>query len=263
MEYYYQPFEEINVFPKTFKDLLEAPCRVINLDRNPERWEIGEKKIKDAGFTNYKRVSAVDAKDTKQLEKGWSILGNPKFADWDKEFKEFPGKQGCFLSHFKIWKEIIDNKIPYMVILEDDVMFHPKWKDLAPEYFQNTPKNFDVLYLGAQFEFNSKFHIDIGPVFCTHAMVVTYNGAKKLWEMLLNRKLGVYTIDCMIIDSMKHRLMTMNNENSLFKSNPFTWYVWNGNFYPTEIKNMPKDWTKRNSGLVFQDESFGSEVREW
>ena len=128
-----------------------------------------------------------------------------------------------------------------MVILEDDVMFHPKWKDLAPEYFQNTPKNFDVLYLGAQFEFNSKFHIDIGPVFCTHAMVVTYNGAKKLWEMLLNRKLGVYTIDCMIIDSMKHRLMTMNNENSLFKSNPFTWYVWNGNFYPTEIKNMPKD----------------------
>ena len=44
MEYYYQPFEEINVFPKTFKDLLEAPCRVINLDRNPERWEIGEKK---------------------------------------------------------------------------------------------------------------------------------------------------------------------------------------------------------------------------
>jgi hypothetical protein len=258
--YTYTPFSQIQVYPEKFEDLLRAPCRVINLDRNPERWDIGEKRIREAGFTNVERVSAVDAKDKTQLEKAWGELGNPRFADWDKEFVSYPGKQGCFLSHFNIWKEVLEKRIPYMVVLEDDVLFHPQWKEVAPEYFKNTPKNYDVLYLGAQIEFTSKFHIDMGPVFCTHAMVITYNGVKKLWEMLLKHQIGVYTIDCMIIDMMKYKL----NHPESQKANPFQWYVWNGQkFYPTDLQNMPKGWTKRNGGLVFQDESFGSEVRVW
>lgn len=259
-DYTFSPFEFAQTYPVTFKDLLDAPCRVINLDRNPERWGIGEKRIIEAGFTNIQRVSAVDAKDSSQLAQAWNVLGNPSFASWDREFVSYVGKQGCFLSHFQIWKEILDHKIPYMVVFEDDVMFHPQWKDLAPLYFENTPKDFDILYLGAQFEFMSRYHVDSGPVFCTHAMVLTYNGVKKLWDMLLQLSVGVYTIDCMIIDMMKYKLIHANNMNQ----SPFTWYVWNGQtFYPTDVQNMPKGWTKRNGGLVFQDESFGSEVRIW
>ena len=256
----YSSVEEQTTYPTTFEELLEAPCRVINLDRNPERWSVVEKRIREAGFTNIQRVSAVDAKDPSQLEKGWNTLGNPSFADWDKEFVSYPGKQGCFLSHFMIWKEVLEKKIPYMVVLEDDVLFHPKWKELGPLYFEKTPMDLDVLYLGAQFEFPSKYHVDSGPVFCTHAMVITYAGVKKLWDMLLSHSIGVYTIDCMIIDMMKHKLMNPDQMNK----HPFVWYVWNGQtFYPSELQNMPKGWTKRNCGLVFQDESFGSEVRVW
>lgn len=259
-DYTYSSFAPISSYPETFEDLLRAPCRVINLDRNPERWEMGEKRIREAGFQNVQRVSAIDAKDPSQLEAAWKLLENPSFAAWDKEFVSYVGKQGCFLSHFMIWKEILEKKIPYMVVLEDDVLFHPMWKELAPLYFENTPKDFDVLYLGAQFEFLSKYHVDCGPVFCTHAMVLTYNGVKKLWDMLLQHSIGVYTIDCMIIDMMKYKLM---NPSQMSKY-PFTWYVWNGrSFYPTDLQNMPKGWTKRNCGLVFQDESFGSEVRVW
>lgn len=258
-DYHYSSFETLSG-PQSWQDVLSGPCYVINLDRNPERWETAQHKIRDAGFQNFKRYRAVDAKDPQQLKEAWDLFGNPSFAEWDQEFIQYPGKQGCFLSHFKIWKEMIDNKTPWITVFEDDVMFHPKWKELAPIYFENTPKDLDLLYFGSQFEFESNYHIDCGPVFCTHAMLVTYNGAKKLYEMCLEKTGGVYTIDCMMIDMMKFKLHFKNNNNEY----PFKWNVWNGHsFFPTHMVNMPKGWTKRNCGLVFQDESYGSEVRPW
>jgi len=246
----------------SFEEFLNLPCRIINLERNPERWKICEERVKEAGFTNYQRVIGVDGKDSDTLQKEWEKLNNPKFADWDTEFVTYPGKQGCFLSHFKIWKEIIENKIPYTLIFEDDVLFHPKWKEIAPAYLNATPKNFDVVYLGSQIEFFSQYHVDRGPVFCTHAMLLSYDGVVKLYNMLLKNSVGVYTIDCMLIDLMKdyYRKLRTNREAKI----PFSWYVWNGQqFYPTDLRNMPKGWTKRNGGIIFQDESFGSEVRIW
>lgn len=238
-------------------ELWNIPCRVINLDRNPERWEICQKRLREAGFTHFERVSAVDALDSAQLETEWKALGNPPFASWDKEFCSYPGKQGCFLSHVKIWKEMVEKGIEKMVVFEDDVMFHKEWLQLAPEYYKNTPRDFDVLYLGAQFEFNSQHHVDRGPVFCTHAMVLTLVGVQKLLKLLLEKVGGVYTIDCMLIDYMKdyYRRLKLNRNAEL----PFVWYVWNG-FHREE---MPNGWTKRNCGLVYQDEAFGSEVRPW
>lgn len=238
-------------------ELLEAPCRVINLDRNPERWEVCEQRLREAGFKNFKRVRGVDATNAAELQKEWNALGNPPFAAWDQEFISYPGKQGCFLSHVKLWQEIVATGMERMVILEDDVMFHKEWQVLVEEYYKNTPKDYEVLYLGAQFEFPSQHHIDRGPVFCTHAMVVTLSGAKKLLGLVLGNANGVYTVDCMLIDAMKdyYRRLRLNRAVNM----PFVWYVWNG-FHREE---MPKGWTKRNCGLVYQDEAFGSEVRPW
>ena len=259
-DYQYTSFEPM-MTPQLWEDIVNGPCYVINLDRNPKRWETAQEKIKNAGFTNVHRISAVDGKNPLSLQQNWNDYQNPSFAEWDQEFVQYPGKQGCFLSHMKIWKKMIDERIPWVTILEDDVLFHSQWNVLAPKYFELTPKDFDVLYLGAQFEFESSYHIDCGPVFCTHAMIVTYNGAKKLYEMCLNKTGGVYTVDCMIIDMMKFKLHFQHTHSKAF---PFTWYVWNGiRFFPTEQINMPKGWTKRNCGLVFQDESYGSEVRPW
>ena len=241
----------------SWTDVLKGPCSVINLDRNPQRWEDVQEKIIKAGFTNFERFSAVDGKNPEVLKTVWEQLGNPSFASWDQEFVQYPGKQGCFLSHVLLWKKIIDEKIPWMTVFEDDVLFHPKWNELAPQYFESTPKEFDVLYLGAQFEFYSQYHIDQGPIFCTHAMIVSYEGAKKLYDMCLKKIGGVYTVDCMIIDYIKQKLIKKEDPYD------FKWYVWNGRFFPTDMAIMDKGWTKRNSGLVFQDESYGSEVRQW
>jgi len=225
------------------------PCFVVNLDRNPERWEVSQKRILEAGFKDVRRVSAVDGKNKEVLENEWKKYGSPKFAAWDKEFVEHPGKQGCFLSHLNIWSKMIEEGIERAVVLEDDVLFHPRWAELYPLYLEKTPKDVEVLYLGSQIEFHSQYHVDKGPVFCTNAMLITLEGAKKLKELVLSRE--VYTVDCMLIDQMK-------------KGWDLKWVVWNAQrFYPTEMQHMPKGWTKRNCGLIFQDESFGSEVRIW
>lgn len=235
----------------SWEDVLNGPCYIINLDRNPERWSDVQEKIKKAGYTNVHRWTAVDGKNPSQLKDAWNQVGNPSFSLNDQEFVQYPGKQGCFLSHVLLWKKMIDEQIPWITVFEDDVLFHPEWTTLAPQYFEQTPTNFDVLYLGAQFEFHSKYHIDKGPVFCTHAMMVSLEGAKKLYRYCTQAP-NVYTVDCMIIDWMKRPLKLA-----------LQWYVWNGMFFPTDMAKMDKGWTKRNGGLVFQDERYGSEVRPW
>ena len=228
----------------TFNDLLNAPCNVINLAKNTERWKISEERIKQAGFTNFERFNAID---TDHLEENWKLLNNPKVAhNKDVYFEKYLGKQGCFLSHMFIWKDIIEKEIPYTTIFEDDVLFHHDWNNLAPAYFKNTPNNYDILYLGAQFEAVSEFHIDKVPVYCTHAYVITFEGAKKLYNLILNNTDGVYTIDGMLLE--------------LMKKGAFNWYVWNGQtFYPSpdELNNRC---SSRNNGLVYQDDAFVSDI---
>ena len=52
----------------SWTDVLKGPCSVINLDRNPQRWEDVQEKIIKAGFTNFERFSAVDGKNPEVLK---------------------------------------------------------------------------------------------------------------------------------------------------------------------------------------------------
>lgn len=229
----------------SFKDLLNQQCSIINLEKKTERWLTVVNRIKDAGFTSIHRFDAIGSN---RLQQGWAILNNPSFAhNKDVFFQHVLGKQGCFLSHMLLWKEIIEKQIPFMTIFEDDILFHELWNTIAPMYFDMTPKDFDILYLGSQFEKASKYHIDRVPVYCLHAYVISLKGATKLYNMILNNPEGVYTIDGILLEFMY--------------KDAFNWYVWNGStFYPSNIKMQNHRWVVRNNGLVFQDETFGTDI---
>jgi GR25 family glycosyltransferase involved in LPS biosynthesis len=224
--------------------LFDIPCKIVNLEKNKERWDICIKRVQEAGFKNIERFDAIGPD---RLKEGWQKLNNPKIVyEKDPCFTEMLGKQGCFLSHLLIWKDIIERKIPFTTIFEDDVLFHNQWKELAPVYFEMTPTDYDIMYLGSQFLKSSSYHIDKVPVYCTHAYIISLKGAIKLYNMLLENPCGVYTIDCMLLDYMY--------------KDAFDWCVWNGYaFYPTNIK-MSSKWAMRNNGLVYQDESFGTDI---
>jgi GR25 family glycosyltransferase involved in LPS biosynthesis len=226
------------------KELFDSPCKIINLEKNKKRWETSKKRIEEAGFKNIERFDAIGPD---RLKEKWQELNNPTFAhNKDVFFQRVLGKQGCFLSHILIWKDIIENNIPITTIFEDDVLFHPLWHNIAPKYFEMTPTDYDILYLGSQFQKVSIYHIDKVPVYCTHAYTITFKGAKKLYNLILNNPEGVYTIDGMLLE--------------LMYKDAFYWCVWNASsFYPSKHITDSK-WKERNNGLVYQDDAFETDI---
>lgn len=238
----------------TFQQMLDTPIFLVNMDKCKDRLDLSLKRIAEAGFTRVQRWKAVDARED-NLEEAWARHGSPKFNPSDTEFVSYPGKQGCMLSHLDIWKHIIEQQIPMAIVFEDDVEFHQAWASLAPAYWKATPKAFDIMYLGSQMEMQTNANICRVPVFCTHAYMITMDGARRLYSLLLNDPRGVSTIDCMIIDHMNAAMMGF--------AAPFEWYVWNARMFADPRASLSRDWAKRNHGLVFQDVELGTYVRPW
>lgn len=239
-----------------FKDeFFNIPGFIINLDRNKDRYSFAYNNIIKAGFKNIERFKGIDAK-WDDLDKAWADHNNPKLASHDINFNIRKGAQGCMLSHLYIWKHIIENNLPYTIVFEDDVRFHSEWNNIINDYINHTPVDFDILYIGSQLEVSSTYPIVVLPVYCTHAYIITLEGAKKLYKLLLNYKEGVYTIDRMLIQFM---YTAVDHDN--YK--PFKWYVWNATMIPDNYKKNKLSIEKRNTGLVFQDDSFESDVSNY
>ena len=248
-----------------FDIILNSPAFVIYVEAlAPERKDFFSNNIINAGFTNMQIFPGVNAKDETELNDAVSLFPGIKF---DNEPNL--GQKGCLLSHLKVLKHIIDNKILISTIFEDDVHFHPQWKELAPKFFENTPKDFDLIFIGNKINNPERIpRISKAECFCTHAYIITLQGAYRLMNSLLNwdykdfnifqpgwNLVGLYMIDVMIIN-----MQTRMNKRVLNKK--FTWYCWNGTKNPCQFNRLPlkDDMSQRNSGLVFQSGDFKSTI---
>lgn len=237
----------------TWNEVLNAPCFLLNLDKSQDRLVTATANIQAAGFTNIQRVRGFD-KDTDNLEEQWSIHGSPQKRDKDS-FLTNKGKQACALGHYHIWKRIIREDIPFAVVFEDDVFFHQHWQFLAPQYWSQTPREFDIMYMGSSFDIRIAWPVLRAPVYCTHAYIITRAGAERLYNTCLRDPLGTWTIDCQLREYM---------EGKRGSSPPFNWYLWNGLLHLDPNAMRSSKWQERlkNSGLVFQDEAYTSFVNE-
>jgi GR25 family glycosyltransferase involved in LPS biosynthesis len=190
----------------------------------------------------------VDAKND-DLNKAWSVHGSPKLDPSDHKFldlKNHPYKQGNILSHMSIWKHMIDNDIPWAFTCEDDIVFHKDWKTLAPAYFNATPKNYDLCYVGHHCGCGRPYNILKVPVYCNQATIVTNEGAKKIYHQILNDPNGVRTNDCMLYDYMIKSLQNPAQEI-------FNWYAWNAEMFPDKTANKHPQKLDLDVGLAFQE----------
>ena len=246
-----------------FDIVLNSPAYIIYLESYKERKEYAYKNITEAGFTNIQLFNAVNGKDSTDIENTMNLFPGIKI---DKEPNA--GQTGCLLSHLKLLKHIIDNQVLISTIFEDDVYFHPKWKELAKKYFNYTPKNFDIIFIGNQIDEPKKYSkLNTADCFCTHAYIITLQGAQRLLNALINwdyqnfslfqpgwNLTGLYNIDIMI----KNIQMRVNNKQLPKK---FIWYCWNGIYHECDSNKFPLDVIKsRNTGLVFQSSDFISLV---
>ncbi len=99
------------------------------------------------------------------------------------------GEIGCALSHYTIWKKIVDENISEAIILEDDVIINNT--NLLEEIQSIKEKNYDLIYLGRKKmtdmieESAQELHNDlVRPTFSywTCGYVLSNSGAKKLYN---------------------------------------------------------------------------------
>ena len=201
---------------KTFDLPLKA--YVINLDRTPERYKEIDKSLNKYKIS-HQRFSAVDGyklkiKDIKtgEIFTGEDLQNNsakinpssyysiycpsvvlryiPKPLSHRKSIEYMTaGEFGCYCSHVELWKKIKDQKIPYALILEDDAELVYDFSEKLKNVTEHLPKTWDTVYLFISGnkktvrynEYLSKLESG-GYMFGTVAMLVSYEGAKKMLE---------------------------------------------------------------------------------
>lgn len=59
-----------------------------------------------------------------------------------------PRQRACTQSHINIWRHIIENEIPYALILEDDAMFDLRWREKMNDLWETLKgKEWDAIFL--------------------------------------------------------------------------------------------------------------------
>ena len=96
--------------------------RILNLKRREDRKNIMIERLKEANIDNYDFIEAIDGQNlepTKTLEKLFR----------DNDFGSRRGVIGAALSHYNLWKELLeDDDYNYYIIMEDDIQFCKDFK---------------------------------------------------------------------------------------------------------------------------------------
>jgi len=157
---------------------------IINLAKNTNRKHAMQRKIKKTMIANYHFFNAIG----NDLNK-YSFKIIPDFIDPCELLPITTGCIGCTLSHYFVWKYIIDNNIQKTLILEDDATFYLNF-DAELKRILDSGMQYDLFYLN-RIPLNAKYKLGketeiapnvVIPKYCYNASsyIITYNGAKKM-----------------------------------------------------------------------------------
>lgn len=124
---------------------------VINLVRRPERLRKISEVLKVLGF-NFQIVPAVDGQTltVEELQKrGIEFL--PGYLDPFHQRPMKSGEIGCFLSHYEIWRRVVDKGLEKVIVFEDDIRFTENGTKILSKLTEDLIKtriDWDFIYLG-------------------------------------------------------------------------------------------------------------------
>jgi GR25 family glycosyltransferase involved in LPS biosynthesis len=131
--------------------------KIINLERRPDRKEETIKKLENAGINKeqYEFIKAVDGQILNPTQELFDLFK-------DNDFGSRKGFIGCALSHYNLWKQLLDDKNnEYYLIMEDDFSLCTNFKDKI-ESLNNEFISRECLFLGYHmFEKNREIVKDI------------------------------------------------------------------------------------------------------
>lgn len=127
-----------NPFPLASTPLIEFFDRVvvINLDRRPDRWERFQEHLAeiDWPFRQVERFRAIDGRIASPPP--WWRMGG--------------GAWGCHQSHVRIIEQALMDGVRTILVLEDDVVFVPNFRERVDQFLRALPSDWHQAYLGGQ-----------------------------------------------------------------------------------------------------------------
>ncbi|HNQ68875.1 MAG TPA: glycosyltransferase family 25 protein [Bacteroidales bacterium] len=222
----------------------------INLDHELNRWKQFSKDAKRLKVKNNHmlldfcyRVSAVNGKElnldtvSSEIIKKSFPLSDHYEIDPDPKLLSLINKEDIYidlskeeiavaLSHIDLWQKIINEKIDYALILEDDIYFNKDFSETLNKAWKELPNNrsdgykFDILYLSflevkggmERKKYSKHLYKPIKGIWWLSGYVLSYAGAKKilnerpiqgpvdLWLNHMFNKLDAYMTNVSIIN---------------------------------------------------------------
>lgn len=112
-----------------------------NLDRSPERRKFMEDILGHLGI-EAERIAGIDGSNVPE----WL---SSQFAE---PTPLMPGQIGCYASLLIAAKRIVDDDLPYALILQDDIIIDPKLMELCREALWHLPPDWDCVHLDTEFK---------------------------------------------------------------------------------------------------------------
>lgn len=153
-------------------------CIIINLDSRPDLWynlDPFRNKFISCG-KKVKRISGVDYKKQTHVINYFLRINrlNMNGCGFRHKKEALIGELGCYMSHYKSWKYIVDNNLDSCIILEDGIDF------LQNDYTElSIDPNLDILFI------NQEMTIDFNKNltgYGTQGYIITQKGAKLLLD---------------------------------------------------------------------------------
>lgn len=102
---------------------------------------------------------------------------------------------GLSLAHLAAWEAVVERNLSAAWVFENDVIFHQDFTVLFPEYWQQVPSDFEILWLGFHPFGGDSAHCESDNpalvqrqqiVWTTHAMIISNKGAERLARAMRN-----------------------------------------------------------------------------
>tara|TARA_B100000405_G_scaffold13983_2_gene11642 strand:- start:8026 stop:8823 length:798 start_codon:yes stop_codon:yes gene_type:complete len=169
------------IFEKTY---------LINLDRRPDRLERFMKTFEasDASKMQLTKISAVDGGELDISKVPLSEVARGELKQIEttgfrsKHYQLTRGAIGCYLSHVKVWRDVVDNNHRHGLIFEDDVNVPSNIYHKMEKSMKHIPEDWDIILFGYHCKDceNMKGYRKVKRFILLHCYAISYSGIIKI-----------------------------------------------------------------------------------
>ena len=123
-------------------DVMQTKVFIISLLRATERREHISTQMQEQNIP-YEFFDAVDGRTLTEEQKSQADL---ELAEELLGHTLVPGEIGCALSHIGIYEKMVEENMPSCIILEDDMIFDPQFKNIIQK-IETLKNDWELIYL--------------------------------------------------------------------------------------------------------------------